>query len=696
MDSIIDICKMRLTEPSIQQRDRERERERKQAVESPTTRGASAVDAHRRLGGLDPYVMPLTPMGDCSAEACVPCPAMDPCAPSAGIKSGLRDGKPIDGKQENPCPCRTCCCGKPPVVTPCYKQPRIPESYAPRRCYMKPSAPVENCTTYKMSYLPVDDCKNLRGQARKPVPNLVPSCEPMEGCTVQKLSFLPNPVCVTQSIRPCHHDMWGQGPMQNITTQRHDYVPKPSVLRESFKPPSKFHSVEQPFERCPTNGVTNTHNIHYAEYPTHRDYSIRKKQTVLYIKKPGKCESDSRTEDRTVNKLSYLPPERQAPVKSYAPDRCYEKPAAKMDSSTTHKMSFMPNQVSMDGGVCFPSDDPHTQLMPKEPVPWACKGQYQKPCQKLDTNTTYTMSYLTADADCRRRAIIPDSCTNPVTASKRFETQTIYKNSYLPATAPIPQPVKPVPNIVPSTALMDGDTVQKLSFLPNPVCVTQAIRPCHHDMWGQGPMQNITTQRHDFVPKPSCLRESFKPPAKFHSIEQPFENRTVNRLSFLDPGRAPPLQSYAPNKCYEKPTAKMESATTQKMSYQPVCVPSPQRPPWACKGQYQKPCQKKSASEAQNTHRTYSGRVRRACLRGCIMNITPTGGSRWVVRAEKGIGVEGTTVYRSSFLPPGEDCSQVMDPCAYGDCKPCECICPAECIATDPCACDFPRAACCG
>ncbi|XP_073960834.1 uncharacterized protein [Choristoneura fumiferana] len=516
---------------------------------------------------------------------CVPCPAMDPCAPSAGIKSGLRDGKPIDGKQENPCPCRTCCCGKPPVVTPCYKQPRIPESYAPRRCYMKPSAPVENCTTYKMSYLPVDDCKNLRGQARKPVPNLVPSCEPMEGCTVQKLSFLPNPVCVTQSIRPCHHDMWGQGPMQNITTQRHDYVPKPSVLRESFKPPSKFHSVEQPFE------------------------------------------------NRTVNKLSYLPPERQAPVKSYAPDRCYEKPAAKMDSSTTHKMSFMPNQ-----------------LMPKEPVPWACKGQYQKPCQKLDTNTTYTMSYLTADADCRRRAIIPDSCTNPVTASKRFETQTIYKNSYLPATAPIPQPVKPVPNIVPSTALMDGDTVQKLSFLPNPVCVTQAIRPCHHDMWGQGPMQNITTQRHDFVPKPSCLRESFKPPAKFHSIEQPFENRTVNRLSFLDPGRAPPLQSYAPNKCYEKPTAKMESATTQKMSYQPVCVPSPQRPPWACKGQYQKPCQK----------------------------------------------VEGTTVYRSSFLPPGEDCSQVMDPCAYGDCKPCECICPAECIATDPCACDFPRAACCG
>ncbi|KAG6439707.1 hypothetical protein O3G_MSEX001008 [Manduca sexta] len=40
-------------------------------------------------------------------------------------------------------------------------------------------------------------------------------------------------------------------------------------------------------------------------------------------------------------------------------------------------------------------------------------------------------SFLDAASDCRRRAIIPDSCTNPVTASKRFETQTIYKNRNL-------------------------------------------------------------------------------------------------------------------------------------------------------------------------------------------------------------------------------------------------------------------------
>ncbi|PZC71715.1 hypothetical protein B5X24_HaOG212600 [Helicoverpa armigera] len=471
---------------------------------------------------------------------CVPCPAAAPCAPSAGIKSGLRDGKPIDGKQEHPCPCRTCCCGKPPIVKPCYKQPRIPESYAPRRCYMRPTAPVESCTTYKLSYLPVDGCRNLRGEARRPPANLVPSCEPMEGCTVQKLSYLPNPTCVTQPIRPCHHDMWGQGPMQNLTTQRHDYVPKPCVLRESCKPPAKFHCVEQPFE------------------------------------------------NRTINKLSYLPPERIEPTKSFAPERCYEKPAAKMEGTTTQKMSYMPNQIlpkeplpwackgqyqkpcqKLDANTTYTMsyldaasdcrrraiipDSCNNPILPKEPLPWACKGQYQKPCQKLDANTTYTMSYLDAASDCRRRAIIPDSCNNPVTSSKRFETQTIYKNSYLPTKCPIPTPIRPPSNLVPSTAQMEGDTVQKLSYLPNPTCVTQPIRPCHHDMWGQGPMQNLTTQRHDYVPKPCAIRESCKPPAKFHCVEQPFENRTINRMSFLDPGRCAIPESYAPLKCYEKP-----------------------------------------------------------------------------------------------------------------------------------------------
>lgn len=303
-----------------------------------------------------------------------------------------------------------------------------------------------------------------------------------------------------------------------------------------------------------------------------------------------------------------------------------------MEGTTTHKMSYMPNQV-----------------LPKEPVPWASKAPYERPNQKIDTNTTYGMSYLETQSDCRRRAIVPESCTNPVTVSKQFETQTIYKNSYLPAKAPISVPVKPIPNLMPSTAQMEGDTVQKLSYLPNPVCVQQAIRPCHHDMWGQGPMQNITTQRHDYVAKPSVLRENFKPANKYNCVEQPFENRTINRLSFLNPGRCQIPESYAPAKCYDKPSAKMESTTTQKLSYQPVCMPHPERPAWACKEQYQKPNQK----------------------------------------------LEGTTVYKSSFLPPGEDCTEYLDPCSYGDCKPCDCVCPAECIETDPCACNFPKAACC-
>ncbi|XP_063369556.1 stabilizer of axonemal microtubules 1-like [Cydia amplana] len=252
---------------------------------------------------------------------------------------------------------------------------------------------------------------------------------------------------------------------------------------------------------------------------------------------------------------------------------------------------------------------------PRIPDSFAPRRCYVKPTAPVEASTTYNLSYLPTADSSNLRGI----------------------------------PRKPAPNLVPSCEPMEGSTVQKLSFLPNEVCTTQPIRPCHHDMWGQGPMQAVTTHRHDYVPKPSIMRESCKPPPKFHSVESPFENRTVNRLSYVNPGPAPPAPSFAPVKCYERPVAKMDSSTTQKMSYQPVCAPSPQRPPWACKGQYQKPCQK----------------------------------------------IDSTTVYRSSFLPPGEDCSQVLDPCSYGDCKPCNCICPAQCIATDPCSClTFPRAGC--
>ncbi|CAB3226068.1 unnamed protein product [Arctia plantaginis] len=269
------------------------------------------------------------------ATCCVPCPAAAPCAMSAGIKSGLRDDKPIDGKQD--CGNYACdsCCRRPSMFGPCYKQPRIPDSYAPRRCYMRPCAPMQSTTTYNMSYLPATGCSNLRGMMRKPLPNLVPSCEPMESCTIQKLSFLPNPVHVTQPIRPCHHDMWGQGPMQNITTQRHDYVPKPSIPRPSCRPPHKFHCIEQPFER------------------------------------------------RTINRLSYVDPGRCPVTPSYAPLNCYERASAPMECSTIHKMSYQP--------VCAPQ--------PQRP-PWSCKGQYQKPCQRLESATTYRMSFPAPGVDC--------------------------------------------------------------------------------------------------------------------------------------------------------------------------------------------------------------------------------------------------------------------------------------------------------
>ncbi|XP_041972342.1 stabilizer of axonemal microtubules 1 [Aricia agestis] len=483
---------------------------------------------------------------------------------------------------EPPSPCRertkrccSRCCKKKKILNPCYKQPKIPESFAPRRCYARPTAPVECCTTYKMSYLP--GCAD-RGAPVRPEPNIVPSAAPMDCATVHKLSYLPNPACLTRPIKPCHHDLLGRGPMAAITTQRHDYVPKAVAPRRSRRPPHKRMECCEPVESC------------------------------------------------TVNRMSYLPPERCDVAKSFAPKRCYERPVAKMDDCTTHKLSYIPNPV-----------------LPKEPLPWASKGCYQPPCYPIEANTVYKMSYLETGGCCRREPIRPSAALLPVYTP--LDSNTIYRNSYLGTRAEVPTPVRPLHNLVRSCEPMAGDTVHKLSYLPVCGCPRQPIRPCDHRLGGCGPMQALTTQKHDYTPKPPALRQPYCPkPAKMESA--PFESCTVNRLSYLAPGRVPVPASFAPARYYEKPAAAMENCTTQKLSYQPVCPPAPQTPPWARKPAYQPPCTR----------------------------------------------LDDTTIYRASFLPPGEDCSHYTDPCAQGDCPPC--CCPPTPTLSD-CACDYPRAECC-
>lgn len=72
----------------------------------------------------------------------------------------------------------------------CYKQPKVPDNYAPRRCYQKPTAPVEGNTTYKMSYLPVAGGASLRSEVKRPTGNITRSEEPMESYTVQRVGML--------------------------------------------------------------------------------------------------------------------------------------------------------------------------------------------------------------------------------------------------------------------------------------------------------------------------------------------------------------------------------------------------------------------------------------------------------------------------------------------------------------------------
>ncbi|GBP50105.1 Stabilizer of axonemal microtubules 1 [Eumeta japonica] len=254
--------------------------------------------------------------------------------------------------------------------------------------------------------------------------------------------------------------------------------------------------------------------------------------------------------------------------------------------------SFTPGPVFVSMPILLPvtvTDSDENYRQPKRPESYAPFRGYVKPTAPVENCTTYKLSYL------------PSGCG---------DTRC--------------PPIRPDQSLVVSCEPLQDATIHKLSFQPNPVCVTQPTRPRNHDMWGNGPMSVVTTQRHDFVPKPIDLRDSFRPSPKFHCVEAPLDNRTINRLSYLNPGRVPRPAACKPLHFYEKSNAPIECTTIQKMSYQPVQPKPLVAPPWASKGQY----------------------------------VPPT------------CRLEDSTIYKGSYIPPGEDTSDFTDPCKPGECKP--------------------------
>ncbi|EDS43124.1 conserved hypothetical protein [Culex quinquefasciatus] len=344
---------------------------------------------------------------------------------------------------------------------------------------------------------------------------------------------------------PCYHTVERQkpilpttnqiiisaGPIQEVTTTRHDYVPKTTPKRYKIVPEGHIRSVSAPFEK------------------------------------------------QTVNKLSYDCPNMThfTPARSCKPIRDYP-------------------------GVC-PG--------PKEDYPWARRAAYQPPAVSMENDTTYKKSFMSNQCAMERVKMVPPFNNLHVPADSGFESRTVYKESYHSACGERPPAIRPVQQLRIPDQKLEDDTVYKLSFptycnaeRPSP------ILPRPAPLIGDGPIQEVTTTRHDFVCKSGTKRQPIVPQNLLHLPGGRLESDTVNRLSYpANKENIVPTKSCKPILSYKRPERKseprfnsflelitlitiaepMESDTTQKLSFMPVCPAPKEKYPWAQRARYQPP-----------------------------------------------------------------------------------------------------------
>uniref|UniRef100_A0AAG5CVH7 Uncharacterized protein n=1 Tax=Anopheles atroparvus TaxID=41427 RepID=A0AAG5CVH7_ANOAO len=502
------------------------------------------------VGAAEPITSrdPSTPVAACyddvglplgAEEASVPC-----CLPAQSEPADQCDELCVD-LQNCPVPCGdpvatakmpqccNCACGRPgcvPMKRVRYVQPPKRESCKPIVTYKAPEVEFGGDSVYKTSYNADPQLVvNARPLPIKPQSHLVPNPGCLEKTTVTATSYPGyHNVERAQPIVPTGN-LLQSGPLQEVTTSRHDYVAKTTPKRYKIVPAGHMHVHSAPFEK------------------------------------------------QTTNKLSYSCPNMASfePARSCKPLREYERPEVPMQSDTTSKLSY--------GPICPP---------PKEDVPWARRACYQPPNVAMDNETTYKKSYMTSHCANERAKMVLPYNNLAVPAGSGFESKTVYKDSY--HSAPCgerPPAIRPVVQLRVPNAKLEDDTVYKTSFATH--CHSERpapILPRSATLIGDGPMQEMTTQRHDFVCKGQSKREPIVPQGLLAIPTARLESATENRLAFpANKENIVPTKSCKPILKYKRPEEPMESDTTQKLSYMPVCPPPKEHYPWAQRVRFQAP-----------------------------------------------------------------------------------------------------------
>lgn len=301
--------------------------------------------------------------------------------------------------------------------------------------------------------------------------------------------------------------------------------------------------------------------------------------------------------------------------------------AVPMDVDTTQKLSFQPNCPSA-----------------KETFPWAVPAPYRQPTVPMAHDTTYHLSFMGGSGK-REPLQMPRTDPNMIVAAcSPFDGRTVYKESYLGTEGGCrPPPILPTSHLLMSCAdqvKMDTNTMYGLAYEGHyNVCKQQPIRPMEQPMVGSGgPMQDLTTQKHDFVWKPCAKRQPIMPHEHQQRPTAALDTTTTANASYMPITQFSPSVSCRPQAQYIRPCGMlnkmklscailkplnltnlynravlMDTDTTQKLSFQPVCVGPKEQYEWAQKPAYQQPMVPMSTETVHQLSYPAPGRYEDCC-----------------------------------------------------------------------------------
>ncbi|KAG5345436.1 SAXO1 protein, partial [Acromyrmex charruanus] len=416
------------------------------------------------------------------------------------------------------CPCKT--------KYKRYVQPPRAKSFAPEHLYKVPSTQFEDRTTYHLSYLNVDreTARCARLQPIRPMHSLQKSTGKFFDETTSKLSYKPVWETVkAEPIMPKRRLMTTTDAMETVTTVRHDYGAK---------------YIDRPEMIIPCGNIRT---------------------------------SSAPLDDKTMARMSYVPPGPIEPVISFKPILDYCPSSQPIPKKTTQKLSYQPFVV-----------------VKKELHPWAQKPMYKPPEITMCGKTIYSESYMENDAVSREKPFLPVAAyVFPYGA--KFVDKTIYKESYLPGIVERMVPFVPCGNISISDAKMSADTTSKLSYQRVWTEKRKPYLPLTKTMLATAKMQSDTTTRCEYVAKTTLRPDLIVPSDNIRTVDVPLQGETITALSYAKPDMIKPVRSYKPVKEYYRPEVKIDCETINKLSYQ-TWTPKPKEElPWARKGKYQTP-----------------------------------------------------------------------------------------------------------